>query len=102
MCSGQTGLNWICSAYYYWQNILEKLSTLYVFFEASTDNEEQLQFPLELSSDPLASQPFSPAKGWLNGRTVNSLLFTDFDYYSPTVAVALNLYIHMLLIFYTT
>ncbi|XP_038042613.1 C2 domain-containing protein 5 isoform X30 [Anas acuta] len=29
---------------------------------ASTDNEEQLQFPLELSSDPLASQPFSPAK----------------------------------------
>ncbi|XP_055567391.1 C2 domain-containing protein 5 isoform X16 [Falco biarmicus] len=29
---------------------------------ASTDNEEQLQFPLELCSDPLASQPFSPAK----------------------------------------
>ncbi|XP_052546471.1 C2 domain-containing protein 5 isoform X20 [Tympanuchus pallidicinctus] len=29
---------------------------------ASTDNEEQLQFPLELSSDPLASQPFSAAK----------------------------------------
>ncbi|XP_032064090.1 C2 domain-containing protein 5 isoform X8 [Aythya fuligula] len=29
---------------------------------ASTDNEEQLQFPLELSTDPLASQPFSPAK----------------------------------------
>ncbi|XP_054242903.1 C2 domain-containing protein 5 isoform X14 [Indicator indicator] len=29
---------------------------------ASTDNEEQLQFPLELYSDPLASQPFSPAK----------------------------------------
>ncbi|XP_059703962.1 C2 domain-containing protein 5 isoform X7 [Haemorhous mexicanus] len=29
---------------------------------ASTDNEEQLQFPLELSSDPLSSQPFSPAK----------------------------------------
>ncbi|XP_054844025.1 C2 domain-containing protein 5 isoform X1 [Eublepharis macularius] len=29
---------------------------------ASTDNEEQLQFPLELSSDPLGSQPFSSAK----------------------------------------
>ncbi|XP_058662072.1 C2 domain-containing protein 5 isoform X14 [Ammospiza nelsoni] len=29
---------------------------------ASTDNEEQLQFPLELSSDPLSSQSFSPAK----------------------------------------
>ncbi|XP_075584187.1 C2 domain-containing protein 5 isoform X17 [Pelecanus crispus] len=29
---------------------------------ASTDNEEQLQFPLELCSDPLGSQPFSPAK----------------------------------------
>ncbi|XP_077196316.1 C2 domain-containing protein 5 isoform X16 [Paroedura picta] len=29
---------------------------------ASTDNEEQLQFPLELSSDPLSSQPFTPAK----------------------------------------
>ncbi|NXD11066.1 C2CD5 protein, partial [Nothocercus nigrocapillus] len=29
---------------------------------ASTDNEEQLQFPLELCSDPLASQPFTPAK----------------------------------------
>ncbi|XP_060101892.1 C2 domain-containing protein 5 isoform X9 [Heteronotia binoei] len=29
---------------------------------ASADNEEQLQFPLELSSDPLGSQPFMPAK----------------------------------------
>uniref|UniRef100_A0A8D0BQF6 C2 domain-containing protein 5 n=1 Tax=Salvator merianae TaxID=96440 RepID=A0A8D0BQF6_SALMN len=29
---------------------------------ASTDNEEQLQFPLELSSDPNAAQQFSPAK----------------------------------------
>uniref|UniRef100_A0A8C4VZB1 C2 domain-containing protein 5 n=1 Tax=Gopherus evgoodei TaxID=1825980 RepID=A0A8C4VZB1_9SAUR len=29
---------------------------------ASTDNEEQLQFPLELCSDPLVSQPYSPAK----------------------------------------
>ncbi|KAM7178176.1 C2 domain-containing protein 5 isoform 10-T11 [Macrochelys suwanniensis] len=29
---------------------------------ASTDNEEQLQFPMELCSDPLVSQPFSPAK----------------------------------------
>ncbi|KAG8438546.1 hypothetical protein GDO86_004928 [Hymenochirus boettgeri] len=28
----------------------------------STDNEEQLQFPLELSSDSPGSQPFSPAK----------------------------------------
>ncbi|RLV93475.1 hypothetical protein DV515_00013435, partial [Chloebia gouldiae] len=32
------------------------------YVEASTDNEEQLQFPLELCSDPLSSQPFSPAK----------------------------------------
>uniref|UniRef100_A0A670KP52 C2 domain-containing protein 5 n=1 Tax=Podarcis muralis TaxID=64176 RepID=A0A670KP52_PODMU len=29
---------------------------------ASTDNEEQLQFPMELSSDPHAPQQFSPAK----------------------------------------
>ncbi|KAH0617129.1 hypothetical protein JD844_028820 [Phrynosoma platyrhinos] len=29
---------------------------------ASTDNEEQLQFPLELSTDPHAPQQFSPAK----------------------------------------
>ncbi|XP_035167280.1 C2 domain-containing protein 5 isoform X10 [Oxyura jamaicensis] len=36
---------------------------------ASTDNEEQLQFPLELSSDPLASQPFSPAKELLEGAS---------------------------------
>ncbi|ETE61540.1 hypothetical protein L345_12706, partial [Ophiophagus hannah] len=32
---------------------------------ASTDNEEQLQFPLELSSDPHMPQQFSPAKGWI-------------------------------------
>uniref|UniRef100_A0A8C3Q2L8 C2 calcium dependent domain containing 5 n=1 Tax=Chrysolophus pictus TaxID=9089 RepID=A0A8C3Q2L8_CHRPC len=51
---------------------------------ASTDNEEQLQFPLELSSDPLASQPFSAAKGWLYGRKMNSLLIltTSIDYSS--------------------
>ncbi|XP_064012033.1 C2 domain-containing protein 5 isoform X22 [Pogoniulus pusillus] len=36
---------------------------------ASTDNEEQLQFPLELYSDPLASQPFSPAKEVLEGTS---------------------------------
>ncbi|XP_050181114.1 C2 domain-containing protein 5 isoform X9 [Myiozetetes cayanensis] len=36
---------------------------------ASTDNEEQLQFPLELCSDPLASQPFSPAKETLEGAS---------------------------------
>ncbi|XP_064590319.1 C2 domain-containing protein 5 isoform X11 [Zonotrichia leucophrys gambelii] len=36
---------------------------------ASTDNEEQLQFPLELSSDPLSSQPFSPAKEALEGAS---------------------------------
>ncbi|XP_068256751.1 C2 domain-containing protein 5 isoform X2 [Nyctibius grandis] len=36
---------------------------------ASTDNEEQLQFPLELCSDPLASQPFSPAKEVLEGES---------------------------------
>ncbi|XP_028346889.1 C2 domain-containing protein 5 isoform X3 [Physeter macrocephalus] len=32
---------------------------------ASTDNEELLQFPLELCSDSLPSHPFPPAKGWL-------------------------------------
>ncbi|XP_074213554.1 C2 domain-containing protein 5 isoform X10 [Camelus bactrianus] len=31
---------------------------------ASTDNEELLQFPLELCSDSLPSHPFPPAKGW--------------------------------------
>ncbi|XP_075584190.1 C2 domain-containing protein 5 isoform X20 [Pelecanus crispus] len=36
---------------------------------ASTDNEEQLQFPLELCSDPLGSQPFSPAKEVLEGAS---------------------------------
>ncbi|NWW38900.1 C2CD5 protein, partial [Panurus biarmicus] len=36
---------------------------------ASTDNEEQLQFPLELCSDPLSSQPFSPAKEALEGAS---------------------------------
>ncbi|KFP42249.1 C2 domain-containing protein 5, partial [Chlamydotis macqueenii] len=45
---------------------------------ASTDNEEQLQFPLELSSDPLASQPFSPAKGQLNGRMLNCCFLLSF------------------------
>ncbi|XP_066175594.1 C2 domain-containing protein 5 isoform X15 [Sylvia atricapilla] len=36
---------------------------------ASTDNEEQLQFPLELCSDPVSSQPFSPAKEVLEGAS---------------------------------
>lgn len=36
-----------------------------LLFQASTDNEEQLQFPLELSSDPHMPQQFSPAKGWI-------------------------------------
>ncbi|KAM9638866.1 C2 domain-containing protein 5 isoform 14-T14 [Morphnus guianensis] len=36
---------------------------------ASTDNEDQLQFPLELCSDPLASQPFPPAKEALEGAS---------------------------------
>ncbi|XP_069662727.1 C2 domain-containing protein 5 isoform X15 [Haliaeetus albicilla] len=36
---------------------------------ASTDNEDQLQFPLELCSDPLASQPFPPAKEVLEGAS---------------------------------
>ncbi|XP_052546461.1 C2 domain-containing protein 5 isoform X10 [Tympanuchus pallidicinctus] len=39
---------------------------------ASTDNEEQLQFPLELSSDPLASQPFSAAKEVPEGASSHS------------------------------
>ncbi|NXL81835.1 C2CD5 protein, partial [Leptocoma aspasia] len=40
--------------------------------KASTDNEEQLQFPLELCSDPLSSQPFSPAKEVLEGASSNT------------------------------
>ncbi|NWQ81826.1 C2CD5 protein, partial [Columbina picui] len=36
---------------------------------ASTDNEEQLQFPLELCPDPLASQPSLPAKEVLEGAS---------------------------------
>ncbi|KAG6939579.1 C2 calcium dependent domain containing 5, partial [Chelydra serpentina] len=36
---------------------------------ASTDNEEQLQFPMELCSDPLVSQPFSPAKDILENAS---------------------------------
>ncbi|XP_065483253.1 C2 domain-containing protein 5 isoform X15 [Caloenas nicobarica] len=36
---------------------------------ASTDNEEQLQFPLELCPDPLASQPSLPAKEILEGAS---------------------------------
>uniref|UniRef100_A0A803XLU1 C2 calcium dependent domain containing 5 n=1 Tax=Meleagris gallopavo TaxID=9103 RepID=A0A803XLU1_MELGA len=39
---------------------------------ASTDNEEQLQFPLELSSDPLASQPFSAPKEVPEGASSHS------------------------------
>ncbi|XP_021247351.1 C2 domain-containing protein 5 isoform X7 [Numida meleagris] len=39
---------------------------------ASTDNEEQLQFPLELSSDPLASQPFPAAKEVPEGASSHS------------------------------
>ncbi|XP_065253859.1 C2 domain-containing protein 5 [Emys orbicularis] len=39
-----------------------KVPTEKTLQRASTDNEEQLQFPLELCSDPLVSQPFSPAK----------------------------------------
>ncbi|XP_039916946.1 C2 domain-containing protein 5 isoform X10 [Hirundo rustica] len=39
---------------------------------ASTDNEEQLQFPLELCSDPLSAQPFSPAKEVLEGASSHS------------------------------
>uniref|UniRef100_A0A803YKZ9 C2 calcium dependent domain containing 5 n=1 Tax=Meleagris gallopavo TaxID=9103 RepID=A0A803YKZ9_MELGA len=38
----------------------------------STDNEEQLQFPLELSSDPLASQPFSAPKEVPEGASSHS------------------------------
>ncbi|NXW84366.1 C2CD5 protein, partial [Alopecoenas beccarii] len=36
---------------------------------ASTDNEEQLQFPLELCPDPLASQPPLPAKEVMEGAS---------------------------------
>uniref|UniRef100_A0ABM5GDU6 C2 domain-containing protein 5 isoform X25 n=1 Tax=Pogona vitticeps TaxID=103695 RepID=A0ABM5GDU6_9SAUR len=41
---------------------MAKTATEKMLQRASTDNEEQLQFPLELSSDPHASQPFSPPK----------------------------------------
>ncbi|KFQ28257.1 C2 domain-containing protein 5, partial [Merops nubicus] len=46
---------------------------------ASTDNEEQLQFPLELCSDPLASQPFSPAK---DEQETSSIFFSLFFFFS--------------------
>ncbi|XP_043824595.1 C2 domain-containing protein 5 isoform X5 [Dromiciops gliroides] len=39
---------------------------------ASTDNEELLQFPLELCTDSLASHPFSPAKDHLESASSNS------------------------------
>ncbi|XP_036311785.1 C2 domain-containing protein 5 isoform X13 [Pipistrellus kuhlii] len=39
---------------------------------ASTDNEELLQFPLELCSDSLPSHPFSPAKEHLKSASSNS------------------------------
>uniref|UniRef100_A0A8C3M4E8 C2 calcium dependent domain containing 5 n=1 Tax=Chrysolophus pictus TaxID=9089 RepID=A0A8C3M4E8_CHRPC len=59
---------------------------------SSTDNEEQLQFPLELSSDPLASQPFSAAKGWLYGRKMNSLLIliTFSSFFSICLAASVD------------
>nr|XP_020669620.1 C2 domain-containing protein 5 isoform X12 [Pogona vitticeps] len=41
---------------------MAKTATEKMLQRASTDNEEQLQFPLELSSDPHASQQFSPPK----------------------------------------
>ncbi|KFV53457.1 C2 domain-containing protein 5, partial [Tyto alba] len=46
---------------------------------ASTDNEEQLQFPLELCSDPLASQPFSPAKEVLEGASSHTATSIDYS-----------------------
>ncbi|XP_012588299.1 PREDICTED: C2 domain-containing protein 5 isoform X9 [Condylura cristata] len=39
---------------------------------ASTDNEELLQFPLELCSDSLPSQPFPPSKEHLESASSNS------------------------------
>uniref|UniRef100_A0A7N5KM15 C2 domain-containing protein 5 n=1 Tax=Ailuropoda melanoleuca TaxID=9646 RepID=A0A7N5KM15_AILME len=39
---------------------------------ASTDNEELLQFPLELCSDSLSSHPFPPAKEHLESASSNS------------------------------
>uniref|UniRef100_A0A8C0KFR0 C2 domain-containing protein 5 n=1 Tax=Canis lupus dingo TaxID=286419 RepID=A0A8C0KFR0_CANLU len=39
---------------------------------ASTDNEELLQFPLELCSDSLPSHPFPPAKEHLDSASSNS------------------------------
>uniref|UniRef100_A0A8C0J7E2 C2 domain-containing protein 5 n=1 Tax=Chelonoidis abingdonii TaxID=106734 RepID=A0A8C0J7E2_CHEAB len=66
----------------FWLNIC--LMYVYFFFvEASTDNEEQLQFPLELCSDPLVSQPFSPAKGWLNEKKKIILYAASLDKASP-------------------
>uniref|UniRef100_M3YK19 C2 domain-containing protein 5 n=1 Tax=Mustela putorius furo TaxID=9669 RepID=M3YK19_MUSPF len=40
--------------------------------QASTDNEELLQFPLELCSDSLPSHPFPPAKEHLESASSNS------------------------------
>ncbi|XP_019489189.1 PREDICTED: C2 domain-containing protein 5 isoform X11 [Hipposideros armiger] len=41
---------------------------------ASTDNEELLQFPLELCSDSLPSHPFPPAKEHLESASSNSCI----------------------------
>ncbi|XP_028603232.1 C2 domain-containing protein 5 isoform X8 [Podarcis muralis] len=44
---------------------------------ASTDNEEQLQFPMELSSDPHAPQQFSPAKEDLENASSHTAVQRD-------------------------
>ncbi|XP_053261614.1 C2 domain-containing protein 5 isoform X11 [Podarcis raffonei] len=51
---------------------------------ASTDNEEQLQFPMELSSDPHAPQQFSPAKEDLENASSHTAVqrATSVDYSS--------------------
>lgn len=41
------------------------MTAVFLASQASTDNEELLQFPLELCSDSLSAHPFPPAKGWL-------------------------------------
>lgn len=76
-----TRINWIGGKYIYYPRFLifkklirDHYVVIYIFLasQASTDNEELLQFPLELCSDSLPSHPFPPAKGWLSKRKAST------------------------------
>ncbi|CAI5786461.1 domain-containing 5 isoform X11 [Podarcis lilfordi] len=51
---------------------------------ASTDNEEQLQFPMELSSDPHAPQQFSPAKEDLENASSHTAVQRAISFDKPS------------------